>query len=246
MTFNKELEKKRNRIFKKVEEKIAVPLPPETRKIIGEAVGDYSDYDGDPDGEKDYLDILRIQALNYGWAGYFMLRKMNRPKSDNNKPSKPRKVYRGTLERRVRLIDFVIQRKGGISARSNWKQLTAEWNKEYTHNQKNLNVLKADYHRAFKDDNVGQQWIAWRVAPAMISELKKFKEKMGKIDWAIFEKHGFKDLNDLVRLEDMGVTIDNLLIAQDEGRLDEYIKNIIEKRGYKERENNERTYRKEG
>ena len=246
MTFNKELEKKRNRIFKKVEEKIELTLPPETRKIIDKAAGDYSDYDGDPDGEKDYLDILRIEALNYGWAAYFMFRKMNRPKSDNNKPSKPRKVYRGTLERRVHLIDFVIQRKGGISARSNWKQLTAEWNKEKPYNQKNLNVLKADYHRAFKNDDVGHQWIGWRVAPALIPELKKFAEKMEKIDWAILEKHGIKDLNDCARLEDMGVTIGNLLIAQEEGQLSEYIKEIIEKGGYKERANNERTHRKEG
>ena len=219
----KDCKRKKERIFKEIEADSGFTLLSDVRTIIENDVGDCGDYGGDPEGERDYLENFSSVAKRYGTAIYLTLRKTNSPKINNSKSSKPRKVYWGTLERRVHLIDFVIEKKARITACANWKQLTAEWNKEHNHNQKNLNVLKADYHRALKDDNVTARWISWRVAPIFCSALKKVAEKMKKLDLSILEKHGIKNLNDFERLEDMGVTLDNLLEAQEKETLSEYL-----------------------
>lgn len=102
-----------------------------------------------------YLKKLDIRLSDFmDMMALLTERQEGRP--SNRKPpivrNSSQRRYGKCLERRKYLVSFVIDKKGGVSKRANWKQITNDWNKANPSDKMNSLVLKAEYYRALKED----------------------------------------------------------------------------------------------
>jgi len=131
--------------------------------LIEEAVGNAAeDFDGDPEGQEEYIESYRTVAGSYTEALKVgeSLTKVKPSKSDNDKPSEPTK-RRHEFEQRFYLVSFVIdcwERDGRQYIP--WPYVTTEWNKAPLSDQIGKKVLKAEYYRALRERGIVIQLLA--------------------------------------------------------------------------------------
>lgn len=207
------------------EQRLGFPLASEFWDEIDDYIGYTSeDYDGDPKGAQEYISeyaevtdgrIRGIEIVLPSLKKQFEKElgiKTNPSADRNSKAVKPQKIYRGPFEHRLHLLDFILHKKGGLTARANWKRMAAEWNEEHPYYQKTHKALKAEYYKIIKDDAVTQSWIAWRVAPGMVKALRQIQQNLEQMPdvlqratqriMQMFAEHPeAKNLNDLCDIE---------------------------------------------
>ncbi|MFC2034880.1 hypothetical protein ACFLUJ_02030 [Chloroflexota bacterium] len=181
-----------------VEKELGFPLVPKFWGLVEDTVGNVAtDYDGDPEGQKDYVDSYRnvtkrhvevIKTVPYIKAKPSTNRSEEQPKT--------KKTYHNPLQRRLHLIDFVWKAKGRIRARANWKRITIQWNKEHPYDQKTQAVLKVEYYRARNDSDVMKNYIALKIALDL-------QGAMGKVIDFWQQHPEAKNLNELIEIEEV-------------------------------------------
>ena len=158
MNLKKEIET----IHKEAEKKVGFPLPKEFWYGVEEDVGDVSGYfDGDPEGQKAYIESYRSVAKRYVMAlKSVMPRIRERPlTTGNGKPFRLKKTYQKCSLRRSYLIDFVSDK--GFNNKTNridWKRTVKEWNNTNPLDAMSLSVLKAAYYRAKKENMTREEF----------------------------------------------------------------------------------------
>lgn len=139
------------------------------------------DYDGDPDGAQEYIveyegvtnRYIRVVKMTLPSLTAKLRTKPSPSAAKSGKSPKVKKTYPGPFERRLHLFDFVMQRKGGITARANWKQIAAEWNEEHPHNPQTWRNMKSRFYELKRDDVLTESWLAWRIGPVVIKRLRR-------------------------------------------------------------------------
>lgn len=90
--------------------------------------------------------------------------------------SKPTKRYQRPFEKRLYLVEFVMERhlmianQGhksvnyglGLRKRIDWKQMCADWNKAYPNDNRSPEVLKVRYYRAIAEEAIQRAYIERR------------------------------------------------------------------------------------
>ena len=178
------------------EKEIGFPLAKKFWDVVEGDVGNAAtEYDGDPEGQEEYIKSYRNVTERYISALSTVPSIAAKPStSRNGVPNKLKKVYHKPFERRLHLLEFIWGEKEGIKARANWKHLTAVWNKEHPHDQKTQAVLKVEYYRSLKDKDVTNNLIALRILPGVKLALTK------TIDFRKQHPEA-KNLNELIELE---------------------------------------------
>lgn len=180
------------------EKELGFPLLEAYWKIVEDDVGNAAtDYDGDPEGQEEYIENYRnvttrdVELLKIVWPSI----KAKTSTDGNGEPANPKKIYRKPLERRLHLLDFVLNKKGSIKARAHWKQISAEWNKEHPYDRKDQAVLKVEYCRALKDYNVTINYATMKIAPFL-------KEGLERVNDFWRQHPEAKNLNELIEMQE--------------------------------------------
>lgn len=123
--------------------------------IIEDDVGDSAkDFDGDPEGQEEYIESYRNVAGRYVMA----LQTAQPPievkhsTDGNGEPTQPKQRYRKCFERRFYLVNFVIDRPYKRGTRIDWNRMVTEWNKSNPSDPMPLSTLRVEYQRAIKED----------------------------------------------------------------------------------------------
>lgn len=157
----KDFEKGKAAIWAKWGKKLGMPLPQEFRTQLegntGEGPGDEDITLNDLDGLiKEFFDKFELLE-------YFSSRK-------NPKDSASGKRYHRCFEKRLHLVEFVMERRLTIAnwkrksfalrKRINWKQICAEWNEAHPYDQMKPQLLKVRYYRAIAEGNIQREYFA--------------------------------------------------------------------------------------
>ena len=139
------------------EKELGSPLVEEFWDIVEDDVGNAAtDYDGDPEGQEEYIESYRNVTERYVMALISTLPSIKaKPSTDGNgEPTQPKKRYRKCFERRFYLVNFVIDRPYKRGTRIDWKRMVTEWNKSHPSDPMPLSTLRVEYQRAIKEDTL--------------------------------------------------------------------------------------------
>jgi len=136
------------------EKELGFPLVEKFWDIVEDDVGNAAtDYDGDPEGQEEYIESYRNVTGRYVMALSALPSIKAKPSTDGNgEPTQPKKRYRKCFERRFYLVNFVIDRPYKRGTRIDWKRMVTEWNKSHPSDPMPLSTLRVEYQRAIKED----------------------------------------------------------------------------------------------
>lgn len=138
------------------EKELGYPLVEKFWDIVEDNVGNAAtDYDGDPEGQEEYIESYRNVTGRYVMALSALPSIKAKPSTDGNgEPTQPKKRYRKCFERRFYLVNFVIDRPYKRGTRIDWKRMVTEWNKSHPSDPMHLSTLRVEYQRAIKEDSL--------------------------------------------------------------------------------------------
>jgi len=224
-------------IRRDAEQSLGCPLTAKFWDSIDDDIGNTAkDYAGDPEGAQEYISeymevtqrsIEVIKIVTPDLKKQFEKEsgiKPSRSASKYSTPPKAKAMRRGLFERRLHLFDFIMQSKGSIAARPNWKQIADKWNKEHPYYPQTALNLKKRFWEMQRDDMLTQSWLAWRVYPVVYEALRQglqnFKQGIQnlkqrpeaiqraqeRIMQMIADHPEARTLNDLVEIEESQIT----------------------------------------
>lgn len=167
-------------IRSEAEKELGFPLVEKFWDIIEDDVGDSAtDYDGDPEGQEEYIESYRNVTKRYVMAVSALPSIKAKPSTDENgEPTQPKKRYRKCFERRFYLVNFVIDRPYQRGTRIDWKRMVTEWNKSHPSDPMSLSALRVEYQRAIKEDNLMLQVHIIRGNQFLTSRWQPLEEKL--------------------------------------------------------------------
>jgi len=179
--FNEVMTKIEARLWSELEAEFGEPIARPFRQLMREQVitRDTKDWlendwlpsiDGDPEGEAALVESFKRQIRERWDAGLVYARTCLGHPSKTTQP-KREKVYRKSLQRRVHLLTFVFEHKGGITERADWKALTAAWNEVHPFDTMTPALLKTEFYQARKDDVAVHNCLVTIVAPVLTKGL---------------------------------------------------------------------------
>jgi hypothetical protein len=155
-----DIKKEKKAIQAEAEQELGYPLVKKFWDAVEDDVGNAAeDFDGDPEGQKEYIGCYRNVASRY--VELLQIIQRVKPSTDGNgEQSKHKKIYRKCFERRFYMVDFV-EEKGydAVTRRIDWKRTATEWNKAHPSDTMRLPVLKAEYYRAMREGPLLKQRI---------------------------------------------------------------------------------------
>jgi hypothetical protein len=150
------LEKEKKAIRAEAERELGYPLVQELWGIVEEDVGNAAeDFDGDPEGQEEYLELYRKVVEKYVTVlGFAPHHNKISTDGDGERTPHPKRRYRKCLERRFYLVNFVMDRPYKRGTRIDWKPVVAEWNKSHPSDLMQLSTLRVEYQHAIKEDTL--------------------------------------------------------------------------------------------
>lgn len=95
----------------------------------------------------------------------------------------PTRIYAKTFNRRLHLLDFVLERRGfeRRARKGFWREMAAEWNREHPYDQRTPEDLRARYADYIKNDAVWNSYVAMRITPTVHQQLENVISAMTNI-----------------------------------------------------------------
>ncbi|HUU63190.1 MAG TPA: hypothetical protein VMX96_04630 [Dehalococcoidia bacterium] len=155
-----EINKEKEAVLAKLGKEYEMNIPSRGREVIDSSVGPPSeDVDGDPDYRDEYLE--RYEEV----AGFYCRAFREGQARDNGRhhtaTGEKRGQYQKPFERRLRLVEFVTARWARTKNNHfNWIQIASEWNKFFPIEQINPEVLRVEYSRAIRENDLMSHLLA--------------------------------------------------------------------------------------
>ena len=153
----KDFREAKDAIWAKWERKVRMPLPQEFRDEIER------DLDRGPGDE----DITLADLDGLIWEFFDKFERLEYLSSRKPKHSASSKRYHRCFEKRLYLVEFVMDRRLTIAnwkrksfalrKRINWKRVCAEWNKAHPHDPMSPATLKVRYYRAIAEEDIQRE-----------------------------------------------------------------------------------------